>query len=907
MPLSEGTRLGPYEIFAALGAGGMGEVYRARDTKLDRDVAIKVMAGSLAQDPAALARFQREAKVIAALSHPNILAIYDLGIAPGGSGDTIQYAVMELLEGETLRQKLTAGSVPPRKAMHYVLQAVRGLAAAHGKGIGHRDLKPENLFVTPDGHLKILDFGLAHLTHATTPSVTSGSPTVTLETTPGVIVGTVAYMSPEQVRGQAVDGESDLFSLGIVLYELLAGRRPFGGDSTADTLGAILRDDPPDLPQTTPPIPPALDRIVRRCLEKNPAERFHSAGDLAFTLETIGGLSTSSGAVVPTGARVPERWARQTIWLAVSAALGLVAGLTPLVIARLHTPAASPLHVSIVLPGSDVLGQVGPTDPPKAIAISPDGETIVYQIRGANAALVRRSLGDGRATSIPGTNGATSALFSADGQWLMFSRVPLLGAAGTNGGTKLWKIPIGGGSAQPLCDAAYLTGASWGDDGTIVYAPNFDTGLWRVSARGGPCEPLTTLGKDEASHVWPDILPGAKAVIYTAEVAGQSFDNARIMIRPLPSGDPRVLFTGGSGAMYARSGHLLFGRANRLMAVPFDLKRLAVTGSAVPVLEGVSDAPAGGTVRFVLSDRGTLAYVPGGGPRAERSLAWVDRDGSAHRFTDAGRNFNGARLSPDGAQIALDIADANDDVWVYDVDRGSSSRRTSEGENFLPEWTPDGQRLFFTSNRSGGFNLFWTAADGSGPVEQLTHLSSSLVDFLPGSMSPDGKTIAFTRLDPGTGDDIWTLRLDGDRTPHPLLRTPFNESLPRIAPDGRRIAFQSDESERFEVYVAPFPGPGAKRQVSVNGGGRPMWSRDGRELFFIQGDTLMVARVEPGESVAVGKPQALFTGMSKFAGYDPAPDGRLLMIQRSEEELSSREIHIIVNFLEELKRVQPAK
>ena len=494
---------------------------------------------------------------------------------------------MELLEGETLRQKLTAGPVSPRKAMHYVLQAARGLAAAHGKGIVHRDLKPENLFVTPDGHLKILDFGLAHLTHAATASATVGSPPVTLETTPGVIVGTVAYMSPEQVRGQPVDGESDLFSLGIVLYELLAGRRPFGGDSTADTMGAILRDDPPDLPQTTPPIPPALDRIVRRCLEKNPAERFHSARDLAFTLETIGGMSTSSGAVVSTDARVRGRWTRQAIWVAVGVALGLVAGLTPLVMARLHAPAApSPLHLSIVLPGADVLRQVGPTDPPKAIAISPDGETIVYQIPGNNAPLVRRSIGDGRVTSIPGTNGATGALFSADGQWLAFSRVPALGAAGTAGGPKLWKTPIGGGSAQPLCDAAFLTGASWGDDGTIVYAPNFDTGLWRVSARGGPCEPLTTLGKDEASHVWPDILPGAKAVIYTAEVAGQSYDNARIMIRPLPSGDPRVLIEGGSGAMYARSGHLLFGRANRLMAVPFDLERLAVTGSAVPGTRG---------------------------------------------------------------------------------------------------------------------------------------------------------------------------------------------------------------------------------------------------------------------------------------------------------------------------------
>jgi dipeptidyl aminopeptidase/acylaminoacyl peptidase len=896
--LAPGTRLGPYELLSLVGAGGMGEVYRARDTKLDRDVALKVLTGSMADDPAALARFQREARVVAALSHPNILAVHDVGRAPMPAGNAVEYAVMELVDGETLRKKFEAGPLPPRKAIEYALQVARGLAAAHEKGIVHRDIKPENLVITPDGRLRILDFGLAHLTHATASPAGVGSPTPTVETMPGVIVGTIAYMSPEQVRGREVDGESDIFSLGVVLYEMLAGLRPFRGDSAADVMGSILRDDPPDFPAGVS-VPQALERVVRRCLEKQPAERYHSARDLAFTLEAIAGASSSSAVAIDV--RAPGQRLRKMLWTAAALVVGVVLGSVPQVVARLRTVTEPPVRLHANLPGTDVVRIVGASG---LLAISPDGQTLVYTVgNGPSARLDRRSMADGQVAPIPGSSGASTPFFSSDNQWLGFFT-----GAGQSAGPKLWKVPIAGGAPAVISDTLGGFGASWGDDGMIVLAPSFDVGLCRVPAAGGVCEPLTTLAKDEGSHVWPDILPGSKAVIYTAEVSGQPYDNARIMVRPLPSGSPRVLIQGGSGARYVRSGHLLFGRANKLMAVPFDANRLVVTGPPVPVLDGVGDDPSVGAVSFSVAERGTLAYIAGGGPRSQRSVVLVDRRGATQPVGHAGRLLQQPRLSPDEAEIVMRIDGANNDLWVYDVTRSTLSRRTFEGENFAPGWTPDGKRLIFVSNRTGSFNVFSMDADGgTSSVDQLTRLTSSPPLLNGWSISPDGTTVAFARLDPKTGQDIWMMRLDGDRAPRPIVQTPFGEQRPQIAPDGRHMAYQSNESGQYEVYVQPFPGPGAKRPISVNGGVSPMWSRDGRELFFIQGDSLMTARVELGASFSAAKPQVLFTGMNKFLpDYDVTRDGRFLMIQRAEEETSTREIGIIVNFVDQLKRLAPA-
>jgi hypothetical protein len=607
-----GARLGRYEILSPVGAGGMGEVYRARDRKLDRDVAIKILPDTLAEDPAALIRFQREAKIVAALSHPNILAIHDFGTESFNTGARVEYAVMELLDGETLRKKLDGGPLSPRKAIDYTLQVAHGIAAAHEKGVVHRDLKPENLFVLKDGRVKILDFGLAHLRIAAASPAGVSAQTILRDTTPGLIVGTVAYMSPEQVRGHDVDWRSDIFTLGVVLYEMISGQRPFRGDSVADAMSAILKEDPPEFARPGPAVPAALDRLTRRCLEKDPRERFQSARDLAFALEAISGASSSSGAAAAVDVRVHGRARQHAMWAAVGLAAGLLVGITPQFVGRMRpADAPSPVRLSAVIPGNDVLG----FNIPPSMAISPDGQFLVYQVGRSLAAgqrLDRRSLTDGRVTPIPYGEGAQAPFFSPDGEWLGFMRF------GQTGGAKLWKMPIGGGSPQALCDVTVLVGASWGDDGTIVFAPSFDSGLWRVPAAGGVAEPLTTLAKGEESHVWPDILPGANAVIYTVEVAGQPYDNARIVVRPLPSGQPRVLIEGGSAAKYSQSGHLLFGRGNKLMAVPFDLKQLAVTGPAVAMLEGVSDDPALGSVRFALSNQGTLAYVAGGGPRAQR-------------------------------------------------------------------------------------------------------------------------------------------------------------------------------------------------------------------------------------------------------------------------------------------------
>jgi Tol biopolymer transport system component len=884
--LSAGTRLGPYEILAPLGAGGMGEVYRARDSRLDRDVAIKVLPERVATDTAARERFEREAKAVAALSHPNILSIFEFG-----SHDGVAYAVTELLEGETLRLALTRGRLASRRALEYAQQMAQGLAAAHDKGIVHRDLKPENLFVTADGRIKILDFGLARQ-DASRAHDDSVSPTLSKYTDPGTILGTVGYMSPEQARGAVADHRSDIFSFGSVLYEMLTGERAFQRDTAAETLTAILREEPKELSSLTGSLPPALERILRHCLEKDPAARVQSARDLAFDLELIAGLTTSGVEKLATRGGVLGRARGRALWLGAGVLAGVVAAVAMLRLAATPSGPHGPMHVSVNLPKDSRLG--GWLF--ELVAISPDGQRLVYSAAGADGTLqlYLRGLNQPQGSAIPGTEGGSMPFFSPDGQWLGFS---VLGAS------KLRRVSVDGGAPRDLADAPYPGGASWSEDGAIVYAPNISRGspLMRVSSEGGKPQSVTTLAKGEVNHLWPQLLPGGDAVLFTVERAGKSFDDAHIVLQDLKTGERQVVVEGGTHGGYLASGHVVYARGNALYAVPFDLRRRRATGPSQRLVEGVRVEAPTGCAQFATSTSGTLVYLPGGGPAAERALVWVDRSGNATRVTDAGRLYVWARLSPDGRKVVTAIAAADDDLWLVDIATGAHTRLTFEGENGNPLWSPDGRSIIFASSRDGANNLYRTPADGSHAAERLT---DSPNEHGPTAVSRDGRVLVFTESKPDGDTDLAVLSLMGKPEVRPLIHTAFQESDASISPDGRYVAYASNESGRNEVYVQPFPGLESKTRVSVDGGDFPIWSRDGREIYFRNGDKALAVSVSPGGPFSVSRPKQLFEG-NFSPSWEVAPDGRFLMVRRSEEQTSSRQINVVLNWFEELKQRVP--
>jgi len=893
MTLSSGGRLGPYEIVGPLGAGGMGEVYRARDTRLGRDVAIKVLPERLRHDPEALGRFEREARAVAALSHPNLLALHDVG-----REHETAYAVMELLDGETLRARIQSGLLPVRRAIDYASQIVQGLAAAHEKGIVHRDLKPENLFLTTDGRVKILDFGLAA---QRPPSAAEGesSPTQTRHTEPGQVLGTVGYMSPEQVSGRAADTRSDIFSFGVVLYEMLSGRRPFQRETAAETMTAILREDPPDLVSGRDEIPAVLVQIVYRCLEKDPAARASSARDLAFDMRLVTGLSTGRA-----GSRADHRgvsaWQSRWGWTAAAmvggaaiATLGLLALGS---LRRIEPPRV--VRLSMTLPPTLALNIGGATvaDGLPALALSPDGRHIIYRAHAAfpsDARLYLRSLREAEARPIDGTETAVGPFFSFDGRSVAFF---------DTGDSQFKRIPLTGGAARPICGAESPIGSSWGEDGSIVLAPKYNGGLSRVSSQGGRPEPLTTLdNRAETSHAYPQVLPGGKAVLFTVEVPGRPWDDARLVIQDLTTGRRSVAVEGGCGGRYVRTGHILYGRRSSLMAVPFDLERREASGPSVTMIGGVSTNAGTGAVQFDVSDDGTLVYVSRGSRSSERTLVWVDRRGVVAPATATGAHYLRVDVSPDGRRVAAEIYAADNDIWLLDLTSGALTRRTFDHENHSPLWAPDGRRLLFRSDRDGSPNVYALPAEAAGQPRRLT---TAPFWQRPTSIAKDGSALLFDQTS-GRGDqDVWMLPLRGEGKPVPIAETAFNESGASLSPDRAWIAYQSDESGRPEIYIQPFPGPGGKQRISLDGGTHPAWSPDGRELFFQQGPKLMACRVSASPSFSPSRPELAFEA-PWILEWTVARDGRFLVVRSSEEETSTREIHVILNFGEELKRRAP--
>jgi serine/threonine-protein kinase len=773
--------------------------------------------------------------------------------------------------------------------------------------VTHRDLKPGNIMLTKSG-TKLLDFGLAKLKQEATPANVPLSELPTANdplTAEGSIVGTMQYMAPEQLEGKEVDGRTDIFALGTVIYEMATGKRAFEGKSQASLIAAILEHEPVPMPTLQPMTPPALERVVKKCLRKDRDDRWQSARDVTDELKWIaeGGSQIK---LVPTAATKGIRALGQRPLI-----LGLGSLLLGLVIASLATwnlkpspaPAPQPVTRTVITlpPGQQLAGlENGP-----ALALSPDGSRLAYVARqGGTQQLYLRAMESQEVRPIPATEGAANPFFSPDGQWLGFFA-----------GQKLKKVSVSGGAAVTISDAPNPRGASWGSQGMIAFAPQNVAVLKQAPDGGGTPQPLTRFEKGDVSHRWPEFLPGGKAVLFAAGPSGASFSNAEVAVQLVGTGERRNLVQGASNPRYAPSGHLVYAQGGTLTAVPFDPQRLTATGTSVPVVEGVLHSPATGATQYSFSSTGSLVYVSGGVQATQLRLVWVNRHGAEQPLAVPARTYMFPRLSPDGRRLAVNIAEQGTQIWLYDLSRDTLTRLTFEGSvNYLPIWTPDGKRIAFQSNKEGPGNIFWQLADGSGGLERLT-----TSDYTQGPMSwsRDGQLLAFHEVNPDTQRDIWVLRM-GDpsagsgrvRKAQPFLRTRFDELAPRFSPDGRWLAYMSNESGRYEIYVQPYPGPGGKWQISTEGGAEPAWNPNGRELFYRSGDKMMSVDIATQPGFAAGKPRMLFEGRYEpppfpIANYDVAPDGQRFLMIKASEEGASTQINVVLNWFEELKRRVP--
>jgi len=881
MTLANGTTLGQYEVSSLIGEGGMGEVYRARDKALGRDVAIKVLPGTFSADPNRLKRFEQEAQAAGSLNHPNILVIYHVGTSDGAP-----YIVSELLEGESLRERINGVSLPQRKAIDYALQIAHGLAAAHEKGIVHRDLKPENLFVTKDGRIKILDFGLAKLTQPDGNNVIqSDIPTRRVDTDPGTVMGTIGYMSPEQVRGRPVDHRADIFSFGAILYEMLSGKRAFHGESTADTMSAILREDPPDLSATNKNVAPALERVINHCLEKNPEERFHSANDLAFAIEALSGSTSISGTAVP--ADLPSRRFRTRElagWVAAAILLAACALLAFLYF-RTSTVAARPLSFVIGLPekASEIASPI----------ISPDGNVIAFVAAAeGKRAIYVRYLESTEAKRLDGTDDAYDPFWSHDSRFIGFF---------SNG--KLKKVAAAGGPPQTLCDAPAGRGGAWNSDGVIVFGM-IEKGLHRVSAAGG--EPTLVIPLDatanEVDHSFPRFLPDGQHILFWAWYGDQA--SSQICVASLDGKSRKSLFHNTANVDYVEPGYILFARDSTLMAQHFDVQKLEFDGDPFPVMENVMFSGGQDYANFSVSQNGTFVFWKGS--TVGRQLGWFDRTGKQIALVAAPAEYNDVVLSPDGKRAATQRLDGgNSDIWIVDLERSLPVRFTfGQGSDDNPSWSADGAYLYYTTSESGKTTVCRKTSGGAGGEARIVSDLAAVDDGI--NVSPDGRNLIFELVDPKTASDLWVLPLGGDGKIFPLLNSEFDEQLARFSPDGDWLAYVSTESGRPEVYVRNFPATGSQWQVSTDGGGQPHWRRDGKELYFITPDRkLMAVDIKLGTTFVMGTPQTLFqTQVSGFMApnrYDTL-DGQRFLINSVAQDTSPTPITVIVNWAATLKR-----
>jgi serine/threonine protein kinase/dipeptidyl aminopeptidase/acylaminoacyl peptidase len=891
MPLITGSRLGPYEVVSVIGAGGMGEVYRARDTRLGRDVAIKVLPSAFAADPERLARFEQEARAAAALNHPNILAVHDLG-----QHDGAPFIVTELLDGMSLREALSGGALPARKAIDYGVAVALGLAAAHDKGIVHRDIKPDNVFITADGRVKILDFGVAKLTQ---PDAALSGMTV-LPTTPGgvphtmsgMVVGTIGYMSPEQVRGGVADPRSDIFSLGVLLHEMLSGQRTFSGDTAADVMSGILRQDAPELPVAERHIPPALARIVNRCLEKSPGGRFQSARDLAFALEALTAPTSSSGSSVVSGEAVSPR--RRVVSLPVAGIAALLVAVLAAGAAWMVKPAVSSdatvTRLSIALPDGD---RIFSAETP-SLDISPDGKHVAYAaVHEGVPTLMVRARDSVTSQALPGTDGAVSPFFSPDGKSIGFF------ARG-----RLRTISIESSETKDLADAPNARGGWWAEDGFIYYAAGSAEGISKLPSGGGTPSAVTTLdrSKGEISHRWPQVLPGGKGMLISVWT-GPARDNRFVQVLRFDNGHRETVATGDSGR-YSPSGHVLFSRLDALMAVPFDVDRLAAAGPVVKTADTARIGSEGAS--FAVSNRGDLVNLPGDPHRMDARLVWVDRSGHVEPLQVPAQDMANATLSPDGLRAAFNVHGATDEIGIVEFGRGVVTMLTTNTNGSqVPVWSPDGRRIAYRGTRKGFRNVWVKSVDGTSEEQQLTRGESVQT---PLSWSPDGKNLLY--YDATTTSTGWDLSMVSvaDGKAQSLFTAAQNQFGAQWSPDGRWIAYDSNESGRDEVYVLPFPLTGHRWRVSTDGGAEPVWSHDGRELVYRGGNKLWAVDVRTSPAFTIGTPQALFpdtfvSSPNGSTGYSISNDGkRFLFAQPVQPDPPITHVQVVLNWFAELRR-----
>ena len=906
MTISSGSRVGPYEIASRLGAGGMGEVYRARDARLQRDVAIKALPAEFAGNAERLARFQREARLLASLNHPNIAAIYGLEEADGA-----RYLVLEIVEGESLAQKLAAGPLPVEEALALCAQIASGVSAAHDAGVIHRDLKPGNVMVRPDGSVKVLDFGLAKGAEApgsASASDLSASPTISVGTQTGVILGTAAYMSPEQTRGRALDKRTDIWSFGCILYECLTGRQTFREETVSDTLASIIKSDP-DWGALPAGIPAKIRDLLRRCLQKDPRRRLHDIADARLEIEeALVAPPEQAGAIAPSAPQAKRR----RVPAAVSIGLGVLTGAAAgLFLSRLRAPEASrdnsaSIHSVIPLPAETRL-RVALIRP--SMAFSPDGRKLVFRAaRGQSDQLYVRDLGQADATPIPGTEGGFNPFFSPDGEWLGFFV----------GGT-LKKIALSRGAPTALADVPPVShGGTWAPDGSIILSPKPNGGLARLPGGARTYEFFTQPDTARGEHglVFPQMLPDGENVLVVVR-AGRDFDDlaaSNVAVHSLRTGKRRVLVEGAGFARYVRPGFLLFTKGTTLFAAPCDPRKWALTGPAAPLARDLLTSPFDGQPYLGASDGSLLAYASGGmAPVATDRLVWVDRDRKEEVLPLSGYRLRSPRISPDGKRLAIQTVEPGKDrdvISIYDFARGVVSPLTPEpGRHFSPAWSSDGRRLAFSAFEDGEPRLSWKPADGSGQTE---FLSPGSVPEFPTSFSPDGRSLLFTggvSQAASENMDLWLLSLDGKRERRSWVAGPARELAAFFSPDGRAIVYASNESGRYEVYVQPYPGPGPKIKVSTDGGLEPAWAAGGKEIFYRTADSLMAAPIETRPELKVGTARVLmpdhyvrFGREDASRNYDVSTDGkRFLFVKEGQvPETPVTQLQLLANWPAEL-------
>jgi serine/threonine-protein kinase len=906
----KGRRLGPYELGDQLGAGGMGEVWLAQDTRLGRQVAVKVLPGDFASDPERLARFEQEARAAAALNHPHIAAVHDVGVDDG-----VHYMVQEYLQGQPLREALEKGAVPLKKSLALGTEIAEALRAAHKAGIVHRDLKPENIFVTEDGHAKVLDFGLAKLTEVARGPLSSESMSPTeLLTDTGSVMGTAGYMAPEQVRGEDVDPRADLFSLGCILWEMVTGRRAFAGKSVPHTLHKILDEEPEGSEIGDGGVPLRLRWVLQKALAKDREARTQSAGDLVVDLRQVAAEVESGTALLDPGVVPVSDEAPATVETGIRPALAIPAAVLLVAVAAIATWALLRTGTSVDRDVSRFEIQVTDSELDvglgASVILSPDGRTLVYADRDG---AWRRPLDE--LEPKPVVEGAVdNVVFSPDGQWIAYEQ-----------NETLWRVLAAGGSRQEVAKAMNDRGTYWGEAGTILLAPNRFGPIMRVRVDDGgepePPEPVTELEGDEITHRWPQLLPDGRAVLYTAHVNTAGFDNANIVVRDLNTLERRVLLRGGSYARYAPTGHLVYATGGALFAVPFDIERLEVTGTSVPILENLQTDRHGGA-QYDFSDDGTLVYLRAGDDATapSRSWAFVARDGSiAQEWPTSGFSW-GSALSPKGDRLAATVNDdagtGLGDLWIWERERAAPRRITfDEANDIHPTWLPGGKELIYASNDDGTYRLYRVRADGSGGREPLPDPYESESE-VPQAISSDGRWLLTKTLGPR---ELRVRDLTGEEAPRLIGNTAGFVSEADLSPDAGWVAYTSDESGDWEVYAVPFlAGNAEKVTVSVGGGGMPSWSDDGRSIYYRSAEGVMVVDLEivDGE-LRPGDPRALFEGDFDgtvvgfpFRGhgllsFDAAGDGETFVLSRSDAGARQTTATIVFNWFEELERLVP--